>query len=166
MMSDALEGNKPLFIKELYSAHKMISTRKTVTDKRTSYISEWLKLLRPTSWKIFHIRNIDQIEWRRIVEEVDKNMVKTDKNEKEFIKIEKIMKDNTKILKQIVSKQGCITISEFGLIASHCAWLIVQHSDHDLDFQKEYLRIMKENRGDVLERDINALEGRVVNINN
>ena len=59
MMSDALEGNKPLFIREIYTAHRMILTRKTVTDKRTSYISEWLKLLRPTSWKIFHIRNID-----------------------------------------------------------------------------------------------------------
>ena len=160
-MTNILSNNASLFIKELYTAHKMISTRKTIIDKRTSYISEWLKLLRPTSWKIFHIRNIDQIEWKRIVEEVDKNMVKTDKNRKEFIKIEKIMKDNTKILKQIVSKQGCITISKFGLVASNCAWLIVQHSDYDLEFQKEYLRIMKENRGDVLERDINALEGRV-----
>lgn len=161
MILDTLKGNKPLFIKELYTAHKMISTRRTITDKNISYISEWLKLLKPISWRIFHLRNIDQIEWSRIVDEVDKDMIKTDKNKKEFIRIEKIMKDNTKILKQIVSKQGCITISKFGLVASHCAWLIVQHSDHDLEFQKEYLRFMKENRGDVLERDINALERRV-----
>ncbi len=107
------------------------------------------------------MRNIDQIEWRRIVDEVDKDMIRTDKNKKEFIRIEKIMKDNTKILKQIVSQKGCITMSKFGLVASHCAWLIVQHSDHNLEFQKEYLRIMKENRGDVLERDVNTLEGRV-----
>jgi len=139
----------------------MILTRKTITENNTSYISEWLKLLKPISWRIFHLRNIDQIEWRRIVDEVDKDMIKTDKNKKEFIRIEKIMKDNTKILKQIVSKQGCITISKFGLVASHCVWLVVQHSDHDLGFQKEYLKIMKENRGDFLERDINALKGRI-----
>ena len=160
-MKNILSDNAPLFIKELYTAHRMISTRKTITDKHTSYISEWLKLLKPTSWKIFHLRNIDQIEWRRIEDEVDRDMIKTDKNKKEFIRIEKIMKDNTKILKQIVSKQGCITISKFGLVASHCAWLIVQHSDHDLEFQKEYLKIMKESREDVLERDINALKERL-----
>lgn len=160
-MKNILSNNTSLFIKELYTAHRMISTRKTITDKHTSYISEWLKLLKPTSWKIFHLRNIDQIEWRRIEDEVDRDMIKTDKNKKEFIRIEKIMKDNTKILKQIVSKKGCITILKFGLVASHCAWLIVQHSDHDLEFQKEYLRIMKESREDVLERDINALKGRL-----
>ncbi len=160
-MKNILSNNTSLFIKELYTAHRMISTRKAITDKHTSYISEWLKLLKPTSWKIFHLRNIDQIEWRRIEDEVDRDMIKTDKNKKEFIRIEKIMKDNTKILKQIVSKQGCITISKFGLVTSHCAWLIVQHSDHDLEFQKEYLRIMKENREDVLERDINALKERL-----
>lgn len=160
-MKNILSNNTSLFIKELYTAHRMISTRKTITDKHTSYISEWLKLLKPTSWKIFHLRNIDQIEWRRIEDEVDRDMIKTDKNKKEFIRIEKIMKDNTKILKQIVSKQGCITISKFGLVASHCAWLIVQHSDHDLEFQKEYLKIMKESREDVLERDINALKERL-----
>ncbi|MGI6484248.1 MAG: hypothetical protein ACOX0R_01305 [Candidatus Dojkabacteria bacterium] len=106
-MLDILKGNKPLFIKELHTVHKMISTRKTFTGRHVNYISEWLKLLKSISWKIFHIRNIDQIEWRRVIDEIDKDMIKTDKN------------------------------------------------------KKGYLRIMKENRRDVLERDINALEGRI-----
>ncbi len=52
-MTNILSNNAHLFIKELQTAHRMISTRKIVTDKHTSYISEWLKLLKPTSWGIF-----------------------------------------------------------------------------------------------------------------
>ena len=36
-----------------------------------------------------------------------------------------------------------ITISRFGEWVSQQAWLLVQHADHDIEFQKHYLKLME-----------------------
>lgn len=51
---------------------------------------------------------------------------------------------NTTRLKEIVHEIGWPTISAVGAKASDAAWLLVQHSDHDLGFQLECLDLMKQ----------------------
>lgn len=52
--------------------------------------------------------------------------------------------ENTKWLKEIVTKIGWPTPDKVGEAASHAAWLIVQHADHDIDFQKLCLALLSE----------------------
>lgn len=146
-----------MLFKELYLIHRMLKEKTSGLE----YIRQWIKVLKRDSWGIFHMRNIDQKEWNRIKENIDSKMSRKDKDKKEYIKIDNIQKQNTKRLKEIVSKQGCITISEFGIISSYCAWLIAQHSDHDRKFQNKYLEILKENRDDVFLENINSLKRRL-----
>lgn len=51
-------------------------------------------------------------------------------------------KKHTEKLKQIVQRIGWPTISLVGTEASNGAWLLVQHADHDLAFQKSCLALM------------------------
>jgi hypothetical protein len=47
---------------------------------------------------------------------------------------------NTAEIKALLEKYGWFTISEFGAQADSDAWLLVQHADHDADFQREIVR--------------------------
>ena len=70
---------------------------------------------------------------------------------------------NTARLKEIVAEVGWPTISRVGVEASFAAWLLVQHADHDLSFQKECLSLMQEalSQQDVLSRNVAYLIDRV-----
>ena len=146
-----------MILSEILLAHKMLKEK----TEGNEYIHEWLLLLKPTSWKIFHMRNVDQKEWKRITTYVDPKMTRKFSQLKEYIKIDNIQKENAKKLKKLVSKAGCITISKFGIIASHCAWLIVQHSDNARDFQNKYLKLMEINKEDVNNENIKFLRQRL-----
>lgn len=50
---------------------------------------------------------------------------------------------NTEELKNIVRTFGWPTIQLVGEEASHNAWLLAQHADHDVSFQKEVLEFMR-----------------------
>lgn len=50
---------------------------------------------------------------------------------------------NASELKKIISKHGWLSIPKVGKKASWGAWLIAQHSDHDIKFQKECLKLME-----------------------
>lgn len=54
----------------------------------------------------------------------------------------KVCFENTKWLKEVISKYGWISSEQFGEQQELFSWLIVQHSD-DLDFQKESLESLK-----------------------
>ena len=54
-------------------------------------------------------------------------------------KIQKVDRENTSTLKEILNTHYWITISEFGKEADQHAWLLVQHADHDIKFQEEIL---------------------------
>jgi len=56
----------------------------------------------------------------------------------------KIDKNNTVWLKKIITQYGWPTISMVGKKASDGAWLLVQHADHDVQFQKKVLKMMIE----------------------
>lgn len=69
---------------------------------------------------------------------------------------------NTKYLKTIVNEIGWPSISKVGREGSSNAWLLVQHADHNPDFQKKCLELMKsESEGEVSKRDIAYLEDRI-----
>ena len=53
-------------------------------------------------------------------------------------------KQHIQRLKIILSQYYWITISEFSKEADEHAWLLVQHADDDLDFQKEILRKLEQ----------------------
>jgi len=65
-------------------------------------------------------------------------------------------------MKEIVAKVGWPTISKVGEVASNKAWLLVQHADHDVEFQKQCLELMKAvPEGEVTKRQVAYLEDRV-----
>jgi hypothetical protein len=59
-----------------------------------------------------------------------------------------IDKTNTEELKSIIDEFGWPTIDLVGEEASNNAWLLAQHADHDLEFQKEVLDLLIERRGE------------------
>jgi hypothetical protein len=69
---------------------------------------------------------------------------------------------NTRRMKEIVQSIGWPTISKVGSETASNAWLLVQHADHDVDFQEHCLSLMKEsNEGDVDKHNIAYLEDRI-----
>lgn len=78
-----------------------------------------------------------------------------------WIKIDKADLISTNYLKKVVNQIGLPSISKVGRKASSNAWLLVQHSQ-DLEFQKLYLKLMKENREDVNAVNIAYLDDRVL----
>jgi len=69
---------------------------------------------------------------------------------------------NTERMKEIVSEIGWPTASKVGKEGAHHAWLLVQHADHDVDFQLHCLELMKEaSANEVDKTDIAYLEDRV-----
>lgn len=80
-------------------------------------------------------------------------------------KISRIDKYNTLHLKQIVRKYGWPTVALVGKRASHAAWLLVQHADHDVRFQKRCLTLLKKeyikNPKNIQKQEIAYLTDRV-----
>jgi hypothetical protein len=69
---------------------------------------------------------------------------------------------NTERMKQIIKEIGFPLISLVGEEGMHNAWLLVQHADEDIEFQKECLRLMKEApQNEVIISDIAYLEDRI-----
>lgn len=68
---------------------------------------------------------------------------------------------NTEVMKSIVAEIGWPTITSVGAEVSQKAWLLVQHADHDVEFQKMCLSLMKSEGSDVDPQLIAYLEDRV-----
>ena len=69
---------------------------------------------------------------------------------------------HTERMKDIVQLIGWPTVSKVGEDVSVMAWLLVQHADHDVEFQKKCLELMKAQlEGEVSKRNIAYLEDRV-----
>lgn len=52
-------------------------------------------------------------------------------------------KNNTDWLKQVIQKHGWVGKSLVGVDGAHAAWLLLQHADHDVEFQKKCLFLME-----------------------
>ncbi|HSX32318.1 MAG TPA: DUF6624 domain-containing protein [Candidatus Saccharimonadales bacterium] len=71
--------------------------------------------------------------------------------------------NNAEYLKKIVEQDGWPTISTVGATASQAAWLLVQHADHDLEFQKRCLALMQNlPDGEINPANIAHLEDRIL----
>jgi len=69
---------------------------------------------------------------------------------------------NTTRLKKIIEEIGWPTISKVGEESSNQAWLLAQHADHDLEFQKKCLELMKaEPESEVSKANIAFLDDRI-----
>lgn len=70
---------------------------------------------------------------------------------------------NTARLKALVAQHGWLGKSLVGEDGAHDAWLLVQHADKDLAFQKHCLEKMKQGlaKGEVLPKDVAYLTDRV-----
>jgi len=83
-------------------------------------------------------------------------------NPVEWKEVEKSRRNNTSFLKETVKKYGWPTKIVVGSAASHWAWYIAQHSDHNIRFQEKCLAKMKELPTDRVEKyDLAYLEDRV-----
>ncbi len=71
---------------------------------------------------------------------------------------------NSLKLKKIINQVGWPKKNDFGQEISSGAWLIVQHSDHDLMFQKECLKLMKQmvKEGQIDKKLVPFLEDRIL----
>ena len=69
---------------------------------------------------------------------------------------------NTERMKEIIEQFGWPTVSKVGEKISNMAWLLVQHADRNVEFQKKCLALMKEQtEGEVDKIDVAYLEDRV-----
>jgi hypothetical protein len=110
-------------------------------------------------------------EYALIAEEINEIYVKDQEMRKRALEnngiidgdeFETVDQRNTERMKEIVERIGWPTISKVGEDVSNDAWLIVQHADHDVEFQKQCLTLMKAaEKGDVSLRNIAYLEDRV-----
>ncbi len=75
-------------------------------------------------------------------------------------------KENTRKLKKIIQKYGWPTIGLVGKKASRNAWLISQHADGNVKFQKEVLKLLKKiynkNLLEIDKSNIAFLEDRIL----
>lgn len=79
---------------------------------------------------------------------------------------EDVYRRNATQLRKIISSHGWPVVSKVGTKASRSAWLIVQHADHDVRFQKRCLKLMKDidsrTPGDVAKESIAFLTDRIL----
>lgn len=68
---------------------------------------------------------------------------------------------NTQRLKQIIREIGWPSISKVGREAANYAWLLAQHADHDVAFQRDCLHLMQQSMNDVDATTVAYLEDRV-----
>jgi len=74
-----------------------------------------------------------------------------------------VIRKNTARVKEIINQYGWLGISEIGADGSEALWLLVQHSDHDLEFQRRALELLRAavKRGEASKRNLAYLIDRV-----
>src|SRR5207237_1241900 len=79
-------------------------------------------------------------------------------------KLQKTDQKNTARMKEIVASYGWPGKSAVGKDGAHAAWLLVQHADRDLEFQKRCLALMDGavKKGEVDRKDMAYLVDRVL----
>lgn len=101
---------------------------------------EWVKR------KLAHMCEIDQFMRNQIALPFER---KYSEDEAEYFeeqfgpRFQATDKGNTRGLKKIFKLYGWFKISEFGSEGDQNAWLLVQHADDDVDFQKSVLKILE-----------------------
>lgn len=99
----------------------------------------------------------------QIAKELEKRHKNDQANIKDPTESGPIHRENAEWLKKLVAEVGWPTFDKVGTDASDFAWFLVQHSDHDLEFQESCLEIMKKlPEGAIHPQNIAYLEDRVL----
>jgi len=109
-----------------------------VLEKKDGFVTELLALAKSDQEARTHWQETGEV-WERTLDE-----------------------SNTKLLKEIVEKIGWPTVSKVGYDASCAAWLLVQHADHDPEYQQYCLNLMRQEPvEEAIKQNIAFLEDRV-----
>ncbi len=110
---------------------------------------------------------IDKLSFPQIVTELQEMVLRgqemRDKNKKDNNYWDAEIDKNSSVrLAQIIKEIGFPTISKVGKEGMKNAWLIVQHSDHDVSFQESCLDLMKRAEvGEIEKKYVAYLDDRV-----
>lgn len=91
--------------------------------------------------KIF---KVDSVLLSEIIEMADKDQNARKSNSVATIEnsVKSIDSANTKRIKEIIHKHGWLGYKELGIAGDKKLWLLVQHADHDVTFQKYVLQLI------------------------
>jgi hypothetical protein len=88
--------------------------------------------------------------------------VERESADKVIQQVGRIDRENTRRLREIVDQFGWPGKGLVGVDGAHAAWLLLQHADHDLEFQKKGLDLMmRAPAGEVSMQDVAYLTDRV-----
>jgi len=113
---------------------------------------------------------ISEIEYSSFIQEIKDMFDKDQEMRKRALENDGVIEDeeddsldlkHTERMKEIVNQIGWPTIAKVGVEVSNMAWLLVQHADHDVKFQKKCLELMRAQSGEVSKRNVAYLEDRV-----
>lgn len=111
------------------------------------------------SQEIQQMRDKDQSARTKVIELEERNEDASEAWEA----VKEVDRNNTARMKEIIREIGLPIISKVGKKVYQMAWLLAQHADDDIEFQKYYLELMKKAKsGDVLNEDIAYLEDRIL----
>lgn len=81
----------------------------------------------------------------------------------DWAKVQEVDARNTARMKEIIAEYGWPKLSDMGEEAAHNAWLLAQHADRDLEFQKECLELMESlSKDEVIKKDLALLTDRIL----
>jgi hypothetical protein len=103
-------------------------------------------------------------EIARIDQELRKKATGDPKNIEIGKRLGEIDRFNTQRCKEIISEFGWPTFELIGKEAATSFWLLVQHADHDIEFQEKCLELLKSavNENQAFIKDLAYLEDRVL----
>jgi len=124
------------------------------------------KINKKLSQEIREMSEVDQ-KWRFKLIKLNKKNNSSNIN-RLWKKISHIDKRNTEKMKSIIKKYGWPTFSLVGKKSSNLAWLLVQHSTHDLKFQEECFFLLKKavKKNDALPKNLAYLIDRIRTLKN
>ena len=112
------------------------------------------------------LRKRQQKEWKAVTKKCTskddpKLLISVRKMAKELLRVDK---KNTLEMKKIINKYGWPEKSLLGKKGAFNAWLLVQHADHDIDFQEKCLKLLTAaaDKGEVDKKRVAYLTDRVL----
>jgi len=104
------------------------------------------------------------LEMAKIDQEFRKKAMADPKNFEIGKELGRIDEENTKRCKEIIDEFGWPTFELVGEDAASDFWLLVQHADHDKEFQERCLELLRKavNDGQAFKKDLAYLEDRVL----
>lgn len=119
-------------VKIMQKDFKKRLAQKSGKDKVKEEIQTMFELDQFTRW--FLNEKQERLQLQAHIDDFDRRMGK---------RLRKMDREHTDRLKRIIKKHGWPDIARFGKTIEYQAWLLVQHADHDLEFQKEVLQTLE-----------------------